>query len=230
MALKLCAAVFSVCSSNPTRWFLVFIQVDKLRIHLKYFCGDGAERTEAQSRQHRNAESSSNNRRNASRGDKRGTKSSMKSDENMVKKKPVKKTNLPRSKLESKSFSNHIDSIDNDSESDLSELQAKGSKKGDLRARISRAAATKAKSRLSAAARLWDNDSSDDDDDYDDASSSNVDVDEDDSVSSSEDEAIKRARLKQEQALAETKSRSKQKSPNRNDLKKKNSDSNKENK
>ncbi|EEC47372.1 predicted protein [Phaeodactylum tricornutum CCAP 1055/1] len=28
-------------------------KVDKLRVHLKYFCGDGAERTEAQARQHR---------------------------------------------------------------------------------------------------------------------------------------------------------------------------------
>ena len=29
-------------------------KLDKLRIHLKYFCGEGAERTEAQSRTHRN--------------------------------------------------------------------------------------------------------------------------------------------------------------------------------
>lgn len=29
------------------------LQIDKLRVHLKYFCGDGAERTEAQSRQRR---------------------------------------------------------------------------------------------------------------------------------------------------------------------------------
>jgi hypothetical protein len=32
---------------------LFMTQVDKLRVHLKYFCGEGAQRTEAQARQHR---------------------------------------------------------------------------------------------------------------------------------------------------------------------------------
>ena len=43
-------------------------KLDKLRIHLKYFCGEGAERTEAQSRTHRNRDRDGRGAGGSSRG------------------------------------------------------------------------------------------------------------------------------------------------------------------
>ena len=50
------------------------LQIDKLRVHLKYFCGASAQRTEAQSRQHRTAERHRQNGNAGGDGGRRGNK------------------------------------------------------------------------------------------------------------------------------------------------------------
>lgn len=51
---KNAARIICILSNIVLCWLLEF-QAEKLRVHLKYFCGDGAQKTEAQARQQRTA-------------------------------------------------------------------------------------------------------------------------------------------------------------------------------
>ena len=193
-------------------------KIDKLRVHLKYFCGDGAERTEAQARQ----------RRNGDRGHRPfGRKTT-----------PVlnkKKAPLRQSKtLKVKSSQVY------DSESDLS-VSGDLEQLGDSKQRPSRSAATSASKKLARSINDWGAkaevrkaDSDDDDSAYSEVSK---DEDEDDSEDESADagnvakrrkivkhdnagQALARAKQRQAEALAETKKNNK-KMPNKKNGQKK---------
>jgi SNF2-related domain len=106
-------------------------KIDKLRVHLKYFCGEGAERTEAQARQRRASE----NRSNSS-----ATKRTPKNQ----KKPPMTKTFAkPKSKVKVKSL------VQYESESDLSIDGFTGFDGKKNATRPSRAAAKTASKRVS---------------------------------------------------------------------------------
>jgi len=175
-------------------------KVDKLRIHLKYFCGDGAERTEAQARQRRNTDRYAARRRqndndndndNGTNGTQNGKHEKAKpplTDNTSTKYNAVgeKHKNRERGRLKLKGNTAY------DSESDLS-LPPKNDDDKVVEAdaairrtsgRPSRAAAKKASSRLSASATSR-GDVDDDDTDYsiDDQRSSEDDDDDDDDES-----------------------------------------------
>ena len=77
-----CGGKFKVCiayldaSTERGNWFYSLLilfslpcpKIDKLPIHLKYFCGDTAERTEAQARQQRNSDRNGGGGNNRRRG------------------------------------------------------------------------------------------------------------------------------------------------------------------
>jgi len=204
-------------------------KMDKLGVHLKYFCGETAQRTEAQSRQHRTANGPQQPRNDSARGNK--NKKSMKPE---TKKFPVKKSKISQAhekktkKVVRRSFAKGYDS---ESELSVSEDLDMTSK------RPSRSAARTAKRRLTDTSKDWadgiegDSESFSDDNQYssDDTVSSNdssaaihsaaatkgkkqmsneddVDSSSDEDDSDSEDEsAIARAQKRQKLALSKVK-------------------------
>ena len=217
-------------------------KVDKLRVHLKYFCGEGAQRTEAQSRQRRNRD------RNQGNGN-RGVGSTSRGGDKDMK----KKSSLEQSKKKSLSPKTPTkrairlkSSGDFDSESDLSVDSEEAPKKN---GRPSRAAAVSAKNRLSASKTEWVR-NGDDSDEYEDEDTSSEDEDEVSEIepskggrnrinrtkssgnkvqpkamtsseeSDSDESALERARKKQREALEKVKA-SKSKKTKKNVFKKK---------
>lgn len=198
-------------------------KIDKLRVHLKYFCGESARRTEAQSRQRRAADRPQGSR-NDSRGSGKGggtkkkftknkTKTMSKSATKVKKQSPTKTVRLKRT-------------TGYDSDSDLSvpdDLDVSA-------ARPRRSAATTATKRVAASAKEWGTAGKDSSDSADDsegfASASSEDESENSSLApklankrkvvmlsdsesnssdSNDSEAILRARKKQEMALKQAK-------------------------
>jgi hypothetical protein len=165
-------------------------QIDKLPIHLKYFCGDSAERTEAQARQRRNPDrDEGGNERRRGRRPGSNTDGDGKSG---VKKKETKKM-MGKNAAKKAGITNPPTEVDADADR--------------MTPRSRRSAALKAASQISRSAADWMPPDGDDDDDGvknfrsdSESESSSVDVDSDDSDSSSDSE-LERAREKQRQAL-----------------------------
>lgn len=157
-----------------------------MHVHLKYFCGEGAQRTEAQSRTRRNTDRDSNTQRN---NDGSSGKTNKKKK---LEKKRVTKT-IKKCRFKAK------DDEDYDSESDLSVQSDQDVVKKD-QTRTPRVAASKAKSRVTAAARKERKlamvvDSSEEEEYV-------FGSDEDDVNSSEEDTAVVRAKERQAKAFA----------------------------
>lgn len=192
-------------------------KIDKLRVHLKYFCGEGAERTEAQSRQRRSGDN------NRGRG---GTKSLSKN-----KKKAMSKTKLPSPSKTLKLKRTQ----DFESESDLSVFEEKNM---DSDKRPSRSAAKSASKKLARSVKEWgvkhtssrsgkqeDNEDDDDESVYSEVSRSESDSDESSAttervppkrrkliVNTTDNGAVARAKQRQAEALAVIQSKSTKKS------------------
>jgi len=183
-------------------------QVDKLRVHLKYFCGEGAERTDAQARQRRNHDNSGglpSGRSTQGKG-KKDTKSQKKTME--TEKKMPQRTKKAG---------------DYDSESELSDLDPKVFATG----RASRKASVAASKRLSSSKKEWGAEKNEDSDEYEDPDDSTDDESSEDEAQSKrkmfpqkadkkkvikaessdedsdESDGVARARRKQEEALAQ---------------------------
>lgn len=184
-------------------------KADKLRVHLKYFCGEGAQRTEAQARQVRNSE----------RGRGRGPVPGFRRGQKSKKKAPVKAKAQTKKAIRVKSVEDY------DSESQLSEAETTFTP-----GRPSRSAAKTATKRLAKSKGEWADAVSDGSDSYDESSessdssvesearpksnpnkrsvsvqfseSSNESSSESDSSEGEESPALRRARQKQQQALA----------------------------
>jgi len=202
-------------------------KIDKLPIHLKYFCGDAAERTEAQARQQRNSDRDGGGgngrpRRGSRPGgnsggdDKRGDKrkesnKSKESTEMKMIKKPLEKNAIAKNAA--------VKKPKKASEKPVKKLEKKAAKKAGImkpppevnadadritpRAGSQRSAALKAASQISRSAADWmPPDGEDDDSGVSDSESEppSSDVDSVDSDSSSDSE-LERAREKQRQAL-----------------------------
>lgn len=195
-------------------------KIDKLPIHLKYFCGENAQRTEAQSRQRRNNDRGGGNGGRSNGGDdddKGGKKKSgkkMKSAEKSSSTKTKVATKKPRSTKASKQPATKVSKQSTESP----------------RAGLGRTAARKAATQISRSASDWTEQNADDSgsDDFQLGSeSSNEEEDSDvefdtkksakrkktapdeydsDSSSSSDDSMVERARAKQEEALEGAKS------------------------
>lgn len=135
-------------------------KIDKLKVHLKYFCGESARRTEAQARQRRTADrpgdrggSASGGRNGKGAGSKGNTKTELKKKSFKVatktKAKVVKKK--PPSKAASKKVVRAKKTIGFDSDSDISVDEDL-----DLSSpRPRRSAAASASRRMSASAKQW---------------------------------------------------------------------------
>lgn len=123
-------------------------KVDKLRIHLKYFCGEGAQRTEAQARQQRTADRHSNHR-GGNRG--RGKGSSKKKTLPATKTNQGKKFATPKKKnvIRLKSTTKY------DSDSELSMDDNVAEVITTPRGRPSRKAAVTAANKVSASIKEW---------------------------------------------------------------------------
>ena len=115
-------------------------KVDKLSVHLKYFCGEGAKRTEAQSRQRRSAENSNNRQR--------VRPPSSKQTKDLKKKPPMTKTAEPKNKKSSVKRAKGFDS-----ESDLSVAEIIGTRF--LGSRPTRNAAQTATKMMSSSVKEW---------------------------------------------------------------------------
>ena len=190
---------------------LFVFQIDKLPIHLKYFCGETAERTEAQARQQRNSDRDGGNSRrgrsirteesNNSESES-GTKK-MGKKKQMIKVKTTPKVKVPAAKMSSKKAGpkSTPPKLSNGADRNIAVTPRSGSQ---------RKAALSAASRISRSAADWIANDDDDDksDSHPESSSSDDDDDDDDddsidssSSSSSDDSALVRAREKQRQAL-----------------------------
>lgn len=159
-------------------------KVDKLHIHLKYFCGEYAQRTDAQSRTVRQRD----------RGDESGTRGKNGSSKRVNKKNQPKRHNTDVKAISKKSSIKKFATDD-------SKKSVKGSRKS-----IARGAALKARK------SAYFVDDSDDDSSCSEYEDEDVDDDTDSASSSSESTetpAIRRARLKQVQALQKLKEKSK---------------------
>lgn len=144
-------------------------KVDKLRVHLKYFCGDGARKTEAQARQRRTGDRGPANNGNGGGGG--GNKKGK--GKTMSKKKPPMPTTGTKKKFATAKTIRMKGTSDCESESDLSVA-------ADIQdavlspQRPSRTASRTARKKLSASINAWSEhalDANDDDDDDDDESS-----------------------------------------------------------
>lgn len=175
-------------------------KIDKLAVHLKYFCGESAQRTEAQMRQRRTAErhrpsSGGNSRQGGGGGERADNKS--KSTKTLKKRKHSSKQIPPKKKSEAsktvaaKKTVRARGSVDYDSDSSLSVLEDDPTSK-----RPSRAAAKSATKKMSASAQMWadgfDDDDRDDSVRLDESSSS-----EDDDDDASKDESARTSSTKQ---------------------------------
>jgi len=133
-------------------------KIDKLRIHLKYFCGDGAERTEAQARQRRTAARPG---RGGGGGGNGGSNAKSSGKKQMKKKPPMTKApskNSSTKKNTPKSSRKAIrvkGSAAYDSDSELSVDSLSGDDGAPQSKRPSRSAAKAASKRLSASVREW---------------------------------------------------------------------------
>jgi len=169
-------------------------KIDKLPIHLKYFCGDAAERTEAQARQRRNRD------RGGGGGSSRGGGSSGGAGGKMGGKKSMtpgsgKKKSFPKitssEKHEKKTFPHKkgvkiSSTADYDSESDLSIRDNVICTP--VESRPSRSAATKATKQMSASKKEWGNTAAaDSDSEAYEENSTNEESDDDNSFSSRDD-------------------------------------------
>jgi len=186
-------------------------KVDKLPIHLKYFCGEGAERTEAQARTQRNPDrgGGSSRRRPGSSGGKAKGKGGKKTEEKKssakdaakkpaLTKKAADDSKKPPSKkpkkMAAKKPPKNKSTPKIDEEDDLESP----------RSRSKRSASKKASSAISKSSKEWigaDEDSDGDNFDADDAAESESESEEDYSSDSSDDSALARAREKQRLAL-----------------------------
>ncbi len=162
-----------------------------MHVHLKYFCGEGAQRTEAQSRTRRNNDRDSNTQRS---NDRSSGKTNKKKE--LEKKRATKTSKKCGFKVKGDE--------DYDSESDLS-VQSDQDVVKKAQTRTPRVAASKAKSRVTAAVRkerkfAMEVDSSEEE--Y-------IGSDEDDVDSSEEDTAVVRAKERQAKAFANASKRNK---------------------
>jgi hypothetical protein len=206
------SSLFSTQDSNTGN---MYDQIDKLPIHLKYFCGDTAERTEAQARQQRNSDRDGGNRKRGRRSlrtleidsnsdsDSGPQEMVMRKKKESIKLKTTSKIKTPAAKMSSKKGGSSTRKVStvavrNDAVSP--------------RQRTQRRAALDAASHISRSAADWCTHVDDDNDDDDAASdsrpeSSCEDEDLSDSSSSSDDSALERAREKQRQALEMSKAK-----------------------
>ena len=125
-------------------------KVDKLRIHLKYFCGETAQRTEAQSRQRRGRNNSHFQSQQHS-SNKDGKKSAT------TKKKAFTKATTTRGKRKAMKLSDDESS----SLSGTEQLQTPTA-----RSKSSRKSASQASKKLTSSMKSWAQHNSDDDEDY----------------------------------------------------------------
>lgn len=116
-------------------------KVDKLRVHLKYFCGDGAQRTEAQARQRRRGGGPQG--RGGTSGSKNNPLPGKKASETSSEKKKFKKS--PSVRIKSRA--------DYDSESDLS--VAESTQRSNGARRTSRSAALSATKKMATMKPEW---------------------------------------------------------------------------
>jgi len=121
-------------------------KMDKLRVHLRYFCGEGAQRTEAQARQRR-----SDNHRGGAGGGSRGSGGGQKGK----KKPPAKKSKVMISTPQPAKKTIRLSrSTGYDSDSELS-IDDETKQMATQSARPSRSAAKKASSKLSSSVKEW---------------------------------------------------------------------------
>jgi len=145
-------------------------KIDKLRIHLKYFCGEGAQRTEAQSRQRRGR---------GHRGNRPGTSRSRGIGQSQGERK--KKVKNEKKSFKKKKNNEKEEESDSDSQPDDKPLKELISK------RPSRKAASAASKVLSTSMKNWSAGGNDDDEDFE---SPNDDSDEDTDLSEIDDELV----------------------------------------
>jgi hypothetical protein len=210
-------------------------KVDKLRVHLKYFCGDGAQRTEAQMRQQRGRGRGGPPRGGGPQGGGRGG----------GKKSPEKKP--PMTKAEAKTTPRKAVRVrataEYDSDSGLSVQEKEENTKTIPSARPSRSAAVKASKQVRTGVKDWGG-ASEEESSFSSESSSDDDDDSGpplaklarppDSESSSDDDSdtplakmarsrassdVKRAMSKQKQALEAVKTKSSKKPPQKSSKK-----------
>ena len=148
-------------------------KVDKLRIHLKYFCGEGAQRTEAQARQRRGRNyRHHNNNDNDNHNDGRSENSSRRSNDGSLSTKTTKSSKKKPPQTKKKSFTKAklkaSKSLDSESDNDISiDAGMKDKPLKDLvRGKSSRKAASQASRRLSSSMKTWGGSGDEDDDDY----------------------------------------------------------------
>ena len=127
-------------------------KIDKLRVHLKYFCGEGAQRTEAQARQRRTAERHGHGLDGPGNSSRRSTpktkKGMTKKTFSTTKKKSLSKIESPRKRVKVKSSSSQYDS---DSELSVDNIIAEPVHSK----RPSRSAAVEASKRVAASKKEW---------------------------------------------------------------------------
>ena len=179
-------------------------KVDKLRVHLKYFCGEGAQRTEAQARTIRNSErgnDTSNHGTNRGENSRRGGSSG--------KKTKSKSTPNKKNAMRVKKFDDYDSESDLSIASDVEEIKKRG--------KSPRGAAAKAREKLKVSDIQTMSDG-------DDAYSSNSDAgysSEDDEDSVEDNPMLKRAIARQAQAIKKAKSKKKKSNSGKKSEKKK---------
>mmetsp|Transcript_21216 Transcript_21216/g.61748 ORF Transcript_21216/g.61748 Transcript_21216/m.61748 type:complete len:1336 (-) Transcript_21216:330-4337(-) len=154
-------------------------KIDKLRVHLKYFCGEGAERTEAQARTRRREDGSaglSESEGEDSQGG-NGSKGNKNRKNNAAAKRKEQSKNSSKKAVRVKSLSKF------DSESDLS--TAEETLKSSPRGRSSRNAAKRASKQMASSAKNWMSDEDSNGSDYSNESAPSSDSDSDVSFSAS---------------------------------------------
>lgn len=179
-------------------------KVDKLRVHLKYFCGEGAQRTEAQARTIRNSErdnDTNNHGSNRGQNPRRGGSSGKKTNS--------KSTPHKKNAMKVKKFDDYDSESDLSIASDVEEIKKRG--------KSPRGAAAKAREKLKVSNIQTISDG-------DDAYSSNSDAgysSEDEEDSAKDNPMLKRAIARQAQALKKAKSKKKTSNSGKKNAKKK---------
>ncbi|KAL3910370.1 MAG: hypothetical protein SGILL_007718, partial [Bacillariaceae sp.] len=215
--------IYLVVFLRPFFQYCRKFKIDKLAVHLKYFCGETAQRTEAQSRQRRTADRhqrpAPNNNRGGrgSQGGGNGGKKAFKTKQSTKTKKPLGKT-VTKKIVRAKASKNY------DSDSELSvpeDFDVTSS-------RPSRSAATQAKKKMTQSSKEWGDGAASDSDAFSEESSDESSSDEesvapkktpsanrkkvkeqppseDSDSESSDDEVVARARKRQKLAMSRIK-------------------------
>lgn len=180
--------------SSYLKVVLRYVQADKLRVHLKYFCGEGAQKTEAQARQQRTRDRN-DGPGNGGRGSSGGGKGIGKG-KSVVKKKSFSKTSSKTTKKKAKLSVTRKKSATK-KKTQAKEVEISESEEEDVAmadtspttGRPSRSAALRASKRLSASMNEWTGNAANDDDSFGGNDSDSEDEDDDSVISYDEEDS-----------------------------------------